>query len=82
MRNRSPLAHLSALGAWAVAFGCAVGWAVFALPWTAFLPEAGPVGTILGLAAAALDILMPGSTHKPQSRVPMVEYIPGDTFPA
>ncbi len=34
------------------------------------------------LAAAALDILMPGSTHKPQSRVPMVEYIPGDTFPA
>ena len=58
MRNRSPLAHLSALGAWAVAFGCAVGWDVFTLPWTSFLPKAGPVGTILGLAAAALAMVV------------------------
>ena len=53
MKDRGHLVHLSALGAWAVAFGCAVGWDVFVLPWTEFLPKAGPAGTLLGLVAAA-----------------------------
>ena len=54
MKDRGCLVHLSALGAWAVAFGCAVGWDVLVLPWTEFLPKAGPAGTILGLAVASL----------------------------
>ena len=58
MKDRSHLVHLSALGAWAVAFGCAVGWDVLVLPLTDFLPKAGPAGTILGLAAAALAMVV------------------------
>ncbi len=52
MSNRavkSPLRHLSMLGAWALAFGCAVGSDAFVMPWKDFLPKAGPLGTVLGL---------------------------------
>ena len=41
--------HLSLLGAWALAFGCAVGSDAFVMPWTTFLPKAGPLGTVLGI---------------------------------
>ena len=58
MKERGNLVHLSALGAWAVAFGCAVGWDVLVLPWTDFLPKAGPAGTILGLAVASLVMVV------------------------
>ena len=37
------------LGAWALAFGCAVGSDAFVMPWTTFLPKAGPLGTVLGI---------------------------------
>ncbi|MBP5543338.1 MAG: amino acid permease [Kiritimatiellae bacterium] len=42
------------LAAWALAFGCAIGWDAFVLPWTTFLPKAGPVGTILGLIVGGI----------------------------
>ena len=58
MKDKGYLVHLSALGAWAVAFGCAVGWDVLVLPWTEFLPKAGPAGTILGLAIASLVMVV------------------------
>lgn len=54
MKPSKSLAHLSIFGAWAVAFGCAAGWDVLVLPWTAFLCEAGPLGSILGICAGAL----------------------------
>ena len=41
--------HLSMLGAWALAFGCAVGSDAFVMPWQDFLPKAGPLGTVLGI---------------------------------
>ena len=41
-------------GAWALAFGCAVGWDSFVLPWTEFLPMAGPLGTAIGVLLGAL----------------------------
>ncbi len=50
--------HLSLLGAWALAFGCAVGWDAFALAWTSFLPKAGPIGTILGLLVGGLIMVV------------------------
>lgn len=50
MKDGNCLSRLSALGAWAVAFGCAVGWDVFVLPWTDFLPKAGPAVALSGLA--------------------------------
>lgn len=58
MKDEGHLMHLSAFGAWAVAFGCAVGWDVLVLPWTEFLPKAGPVGTLLGLAVTALVMVV------------------------
>lgn len=41
--------YLGALGAWAFAFGCAVGWDAFLMPESLLLPKAGPVGTMLAL---------------------------------
>ena len=39
------LKYLSPVGAWALAFGCSVGWGSFVMPGTTFLPLAGPIGT-------------------------------------
>ena len=46
--------HLSMLGAWALAFGCAVGSDAFVMPWNDFLPKAGPLGTLLGIFIGGL----------------------------
>ena len=46
--------HLSMLGAWALAFGCAVGSDAFVMPWNDFLPKAGPLGTVLGVFIGGL----------------------------
>ncbi|MBR1606077.1 MAG: amino acid permease [Clostridia bacterium] len=50
--------YLSSWGAWALAFGCAVGWGAFVMPGTTFLPIAGPVGTALGIGLGALAMLL------------------------
>ena len=42
------------LAAWALAFGCAVGWDAFVMPWNDFLPVAGPLGTAIGVLVGAL----------------------------
>ena len=49
---KSPL--FSFVAAWALAFGCAVGWDAVSLPGTTFLPTAGPLGTVLGLLLGGL----------------------------
>ena len=54
MKGKSLTGHISMLGAWALAFGCAVGSDAFVMPWTTFLPKAGPLGTILGVMAGGL----------------------------
>ena len=51
---RSSMRHLSMLGAWALAFGCAVGSDAFVMPWSDFLPKAGPLGTVLGILVGGL----------------------------
>ena len=58
MKNSGSMRHLSTLAAWAVAFGCAVGWDAVVMPWTTFLPKAGPLGTMLGLAAGGLVMVV------------------------
>ena len=55
-RGFSP--YLSAPGAWALAFGCSVGWGAFVMPGTTFLPVAGPLGTALGIGIGALIMLI------------------------
>ena len=51
-------AYLSPLGVIALSFGYAVGWGSFVLPGTMFLPNAGPAGTIIGLLAGTLAIIV------------------------
>ena len=52
--SRPSMRHLSMLGAWALAFGCAVGSDAFVMPWSDFLPKAGPLGTVLGVFIGGL----------------------------
>ncbi len=54
---------LSGLGAWALAFGCSVGWGSFVMPGSTFLPIAGPVGSAIGLALGSLAMLVLGANY-------------------
>ena len=54
MRTNPYMKHLSPLAAWALAFGCAVGSDSFVMPWTTFLPNAGPLGTAIGLVVGGI----------------------------
>ena len=63
--------HLSMLAVWALAFGCAVGSDAVVLPWTDFLPNAGPLGTLLGiLAGAAIMGVIAWNYHYMMNRRP------------
>ena len=55
--------YLSPLGAWALAFGCAVGWGAFVMPGNLFLPEAGPLGTILAMLIGGLVMILIGVNY-------------------
>jgi len=50
--------YLSPLAAWALSFGCAVGWGSLVMPGTTFLPVAGPLGTTLGMLLGMLAMLV------------------------
>ena len=51
-------AYLSSLGVIALSFGYAVGWGACVMPGTAFLPKAGPVGTVIGLVLGTLAVIV------------------------
>ncbi len=55
--------YLSPLSVWALSFGCAVGWGSFVMPGTTFLPQAGPIGTALGLLIGAAVIWIIGVNY-------------------
>ncbi len=50
--------YLSVVGAWALAFGCSVGWGSFVMPGSTFLPVAGPVGAAIGISLGAVAMLV------------------------
>ena len=54
---------LSPLAVWALAYGCAVGWGSFVMPGTTFLPDAGPLGAVLGLFVGALLMALIGYNY-------------------
>ena len=54
----SRVAYLSPLAVVALSFGYAGGWGAFVLPGTLFLPNAGPVGTIIGLLIGTVAIVV------------------------
>ena len=63
--------RISSLAAWALAFGCAIGWDAVVLPWTTFLPKAGPVGSIVGLLlSAAVMAVVAWNYHYMINRAP------------
>ncbi len=53
--------YLSPADVWAMAFGCMVGWGVFAMPGTTFLPVAGPAGTLIAMLVGMVIMLVIGS---------------------
>ncbi len=55
--------QVTGMGAWALAFGCSVGWGAFVMPGTTFLPVAGPVGTLLGIGIGAVLMLIIGANY-------------------
>ena len=61
--KRQATPYLTALGAWALAFGCAVGWGSFVMPGTTFLPVAGPIGTAIGIAVGGVVMLLLGANY-------------------
>ena len=42
------------MNVWALALGCIIGWGAFVMPGNKFLLSAGPLGTAIGMALAAL----------------------------
>ncbi len=52
--------YFSPLDVWGMAFGCMVGWGVFAMPGTTFLPVAGPLGTMIAFFLGVIIILVIG----------------------
>ena len=56
--------YLTPLGAWALSFGCSVGWGSFVMPGSTFLPVAGPVGTVIGIFVGALVMLVIGMSYQ------------------
>ena len=52
--------YLAPVMAWALSFGCAVGWGAFVMPGTTFLPVAGPIGTVAGMLIGSLVMLVIG----------------------
>ena len=51
-------AYLSSVAVVALSFGYAVGWGSFVMPGAEFLPNAGPLGTIIGLAIGTLAVVV------------------------
>ncbi|MBQ7487247.1 MAG: amino acid permease [Clostridia bacterium] len=64
MTQRSPInppkRYMSPLDVWSMAFGCMIGWGVFAMPGTTFLPIAGPAGTVISMIIGMAIILIIG----------------------
>ena len=48
----------SRFSAWALSFGCAIGWGAFAMPGNVFLPGAGPLGSFVGMCVGALAMVV------------------------
>ena len=46
--------NFGGISIWALAFGCIIGWGSVVMPGTVFIPNAGPLGTVLGILVAAI----------------------------
>jgi amino acid transporter len=55
--------YLSKAEVFALSFGCAIGWGVFMMPGSNFLPSGGPLGTIIGVLIGALVMIIIGRNY-------------------
>ena len=55
--------YYSSIDIWAIAFGCMIGWGVFVMPGTTFLPVAGPAGTLIAMAISVVIILVVAANY-------------------
>ena len=63
--------RFSSFATWGLSFGFAVGWGAFIMPGMAFLPSAGPLGTLIGILVGALAMGVIGwNYHKMTSAMP------------
>ena len=63
-------AYLSPLAVIALSFGYAVGWGSFVLPGTMFLPNAGPLGTLIGFLLGTVAIfVLAFNFHRVSTRI-------------
>ena len=62
----------SVIQIWTLALGCVIGWGAFVMPGTTFLPDAGPLGTIIGVVISTLMMLVISSNYSF-----LVQNIPG-----
>ncbi len=53
--------YLTRTDVWAMAYGCMVGWGVFAMPGNTFLPVAGPLGTLTAMLISMIVMLVIGA---------------------
>ena len=49
---------LSPLNVWSLALGCIIGWGAFVMPGNTFLGQAGPLGTFIAMAIAAIVMII------------------------
>lgn len=50
--------ELSPSGVWSLAVGAIIGWGAFVLPGNKFLPDAGPLGTVIAMSIAAIMMII------------------------
>ncbi|MBQ2615642.1 MAG: hypothetical protein IJF90_02160, partial [Synergistaceae bacterium] len=50
--------ELTPLNVWSLAFGCVIGWSAYVMPGTVFLPNAGPLGTLIAMELATVVMLI------------------------
>ena len=57
-RNNKLSPYLPVSGAWALALGTSIGWGSLVVTSNSYLSRAGPLGSILGLLAGALIMIL------------------------
>lgn len=57
-KNQQLERKLKPINVWSLALGSIIGWGAFVMPGTTFLPTAGPLGTLIGMAIAALVMIV------------------------
>lgn len=50
--------RLSPVNVWSLALGCIIGWGAFVMPGNTFLGQAGPLGTFIAMAIAAVVMII------------------------